>query len=95
MPRIRQYAEKYQKEDRLREIDVRCAWNGIKTQESLGKFLGVSPMTITNLRREPELRQISLLQSIVKKLKPDPEPILLFLGYSSKEIKEFAKEYLS
>ena len=51
MPRIRQYAEKYQKEDLLREIDVRCAWNGIKTQESLGKFLGVSPMTITNLRR--------------------------------------------
>ena len=95
MPRIRQYAEKYQKEDLLREIDVRCAWNGIKTQESLSKFLGVSPMTITNFRREPALRQISLLQSVVKKLKPNPEAVLLFLGYSNQEIKKFARDYLS
>lgn len=95
MPRIRQCADKYKKEDFLREIDAQCAWNGIKTQESLGKFLGVSAMTITNFRREPELRQISLLQSVVKKLKPDPELVLLFLGYSSQDIKKFAKEYVS
>lgn len=93
MPRIRQLSEKYQKEDLLREIDVRCAWNGIKTQEALGESLGVSSMTITNFRREPSARQITLLQKIVKVLKPNPGPVLLFLGYTSAEIRKFAKEY--
>ena len=95
MPRIRQYSEKYLIDDLLREIDVRCAWNGIKTQEALSNVLGVSPMTITNFRREPSTRQITLLQKIVKQLKPNPEQILLFLGYSSKEIRKFAKDLLT
>ena len=93
MPRIRQYSDKYQKEDLIREIDVRCAWNGIKTQEALGNKLGVSPMTITNFRREPATRQITLLQKIVKELKPNPGPVLLFLGYTTADIKKFAKDY--
>ena len=93
MPRIRQCAEKYQKEDLLREIDVRCAWNGIRTQEALGKTLGVSAMTITNFRREPAGRQITLLQKIVKELKPSPEPVLKFLGYTAADIRKFAKDY--
>jgi hypothetical protein len=95
MPRIRQCSEKYQIADLLREIDVRCAWHGIKTYEALGKTLGVSPMTITNFRREPSARQITLLQKIVKQLKPNPEPVLLFLGYSSQEIRKFAKDYVN
>ena len=95
MPRIRQYSDKYQKEDLLREIDVRCAWNGIKTQEALSRTLGVSPMTVTNFRREPATRQINVLQRIVKELKPNPGPVLMFLGYTSQDIKKFARDYLS
>lgn len=94
MPRIRQYADKYLREDLLREIDVRCAWNGIKSNKALGDALGVTDMTISNFRKEPGLRKIVLLQNIVKLLKPNPEPVLLFLGYSDKEIKKFAKDYL-
>ena len=94
MPRIRQYADKYLRDDLLREVDVRCAWNGIKTNKALGDALGVTDMTIGNFRREPGARQIVLLQKMVKVLKPNPGPVLLFLGYSEKEIKKFAKEYL-
>jgi hypothetical protein len=94
MPRIRQYADKYLRDDLLREIDVRCAWNGIKTNKALGDALGVTDMTIGNFRREPGARQIVLLQKMVKVLKPNPGPVLMFLGYSEKEIKKFAKEYL-
>ena len=54
----------------------------------------VTDMTIGNFRREPGARQIVLLQKMVKVLKPNPGPVLLFLGYSEKEIKKFAKEYL-
>lgn len=94
MPRIRQYADRYLREDLLREIDVRCAWNGIKSNKALGDALGVTDMTISNFRKEPGLRKIVLLQNIVKLLKPNPGPVLLFLGYSDKEIKKFAKDYL-
>lgn len=95
MPRIRQNAEKYLLADLIREIDVRCAWNGIKTNEALGEALGVTGMTIGNFRKEPGARQIALLQGIVKQLKPNPAPLLLFLGYTSQDIKKFAKDYLS
>lgn len=95
MPRIRQNADAYLLKDLLREIDARSAWNGIKSNEALGEALGVTGMTIGNFRKEPRLRQISLLQSIVKVLKPDPEPLLLYLGYTNQDLKKFAKDYLS
>jgi hypothetical protein len=94
MPRIRQYADKYLRDDLLREIDVRCAWHGIRSNKALGDALGVTDMTVGNFRREPGARQIVLLQKMVKVLKPNPGPVLMFLGYSEKEIKKFAKEYL-
>lgn len=94
MPRIRQKADEYLRADLIREVDVRCAWHGIKTNEDLGKALGVTGMTIGNFRKEPGPRQINLLQNIVKVLKPNPAPILLYLGYSEKEIRKFAKEYI-
>lgn len=94
MPRIRQKSAQYTKDDFLREIDVRCVWAGIKSNEALGDALGVTGMTVGNFRREPGARQISLLQSIVKVLKPNPGILLLFLGYTSQDIRKFAKEYV-
>ena len=94
MARIRQKADEYLRADLLREIDVRCAWNGIKTNKALADALGVADMTIGNFRKDPGLRQICLLQSMVKVLNPNPGPVLKYLGYSEKEIRKFAKEYI-
>ena len=93
MPRIRQKSEQYLLADLIREIDVRCAWHGIRGNRALGEALGVADMTVGNFRKEPGARQIALLQKIVKVLKPDPEPVLLFLGYTAADIKKFAKKY--
>ncbi|MBQ5867642.1 MAG: hypothetical protein IIW56_13375 [Oscillospiraceae bacterium] len=94
MPRIRQKADEYLRADLIREIDVRCAWHGIRSNKALGDALGVTDMTIGNFRKEPGLRQINLLQNMVKVLKPDPGPVLKYLGYSEKEIRKFAKDYI-
>ena len=87
MPRIRQNADKYRQSDFIREVDTRCAWCGIKTNQALGEALDVSGASIGNYRQDPEKMQVRVLK------KMDIPALLAFLGYSEKEIKKFAREY--
>lgn len=94
MPRIMQYKEKYAEEDFVRELDARCAWERLKTQEEIGKAIGVSGPSIGNYRNKPGKIKLETMQKIVKVLKFNPGIILRYLGYSQQEIRKFAKEIL-
>lgn len=93
MPRIRQYEDKYIKEDLLKEIGARCVWAGIRTNEELGNAVGVTGASIGNYKRDPGKIQLKTMRSMVAALKLDPGVVLRFLGYSTQDIKKFAKEY--
>ena len=94
MPRIRQYEDKYIKEDLLKEIGARCVWAGIRTNEELGNAVGVTGASIGNYKRDPGRIQLKTMRSMVAALKLDPGVVLRFLGYSTQDIKKFAKEYI-
>lgn len=95
MPRIKQNNVKYAQDDFLKEIDVQCAWAGLKSNEALGRAIGVTGRTVGNHREAPGKMQVCVLQKMIKALKLDPGVVLQFLGYSSQDIRKFAKEYVS
>lgn len=94
MPRIRQNNLTYQKKDFLLEIDVRCAYAGLKSNEDVGKLLGITGRTVANHRENPGKMQVCVLQKMIKTLKLDPGVVLRFLGYSNQDIRKFAKEQI-
>lgn len=94
MPRLRQLQEQYTKNDFLREFSAQCARKGLTTNAAIGKAVGVCGASVGNYRREPGKIQLGTLQKIVQTLKPDIAVLLLYLGYSEKEIRRFARQYL-
>ena len=94
MPRIRQYADKYARDDFLKEIDSRGVWAGFRTNEDLGNAVEVSATTVGNLKRDPGRIRLDVLRLMVQILKLDPGIVLRFIGYSSQDIRKFAKEYI-
>lgn len=94
MPRIRQKADKYATEDFIIEINAQCGRYGYKSQKSLGNALGVCQATAGNYLKNPDCIQLGTLRAMVKLLRLDPMVILKALGYSAKDIRKFAKEYI-
>lgn len=80
-------------EEFIKEIDSRCVWVGIKNNEALGEAVGVSHGTVSNFKRDPGRIRVEVLQKLVKKLKLDPGIVLRFLGYSTQDIRDFAKAH--
>lgn len=94
MPRIRQKAEEYAQTDFLKEVESRCVWAGLKNNEDLANKVGVSAGTIGNIKRDPGRLRVDILREMIRQLKLNPSIVLCFLGYSSKDIRKWAKEYL-
>ena len=94
MPKIRQYADKYAREEFLKEIGSRCVWVGIQTNEDLGKAIGISGASAGNYKRDPGRIRLDTMQKMVQTLKLDPGVVLRFLGYTSQDIRKFAKEQI-
>lgn len=92
MPRIRQKAGTYAEEDFWREIRVRGAERNIMSADALGKATGVTGATISNYREDPGKIRVAVMRKLVAELKPGIRPVLALLGYSEKEIRQFAKE---
>lgn len=94
MPRIRQYADQYSQDDFWTEVDRRCPVAGIqsKNNSALAAVIGVSGASVGTYKKgNLGTMQIKTLQNLVKALKPNAGVILRVLGYSSKEIKDFAR----
>lgn len=92
MPKLRQLESQYNERDFLKEINARCAWHELNTCEALAKKIGVSAMTAYNYKTDPSKIRMDTMQKIVKTLEPDIRITLKYLGYTDKQIKQFAKE---
>ena len=51
------------------------------------------PGSVGNYKRDPGKIKLKTMQRMVTALKLDPGVVLRFLGYSNRDIKNFAKEY--
>ena len=91
MPRIRQLEAQYRAGDFWKKVDGKAAEHGYKTDTALGAAVGVDPHTIGNNRSGRSGMKVDTMQKLVAVLKPDIKVVLLFLGYSEKEIKAFAR----
>ena len=91
MPRIGQLEAKYRAGDFWKKVDGKAAEHGYKTDTALGAAVGVDPKTIGNNRSGKSGMKVDTMQKLVAALKPDIKVVLLFLGYSEKEIKAFAR----
>lgn len=93
MPRIRQLEAQYRAGDFWKKVDGKAAEHGYKTDVALGAAVGVQPHTIGNNRSGRSGMKVDTMQKLVAALKPDIRVVLLFLGYSEKEIRAFVKGY--
>lgn len=91
MSRLRQLEAQYRAGDFWKKVDGKAAEHGYKTDTALGAAVGVDPKTIGNNRSGRSGMKVDTMQKLVAALKPDIRVVLLFLGYSEKEIKSFAR----
>lgn len=89
MPRIRQNAERDALKDLVGEINAQCSRYGFRTQEALGKGIGVCQGTAGGYLHSPERIPLNKLRALVQLLRLDPIIVLKAVGYSSSEIRKF------
>ena len=87
MPRIRQNAEQYAREDFQKEIRISQARYGLMSQRALCQETGIPASTFCKLMQEPERFTIENLKKVVDVIHPDPMAILALLGYKRKDVK--------
>lgn len=99
MPRIRQLADKYAAEDAEKakvrfadELDRQSLLCGFRSDRKLANALDVSAPSIGRYRKRPEQMQLETMRKFVELLKPDIKTVLLFIGYSEKDIRGFVRE---
>lgn len=99
MPRIRQLAEQYKEADRAKaeenfrlEIKRKGFENDLETDAKIARALKSNAKTVGNHRRAPETMKLGDIRDLVELLKPDIKTVLLFIGYSEKDIRTFARE---
>ena len=80
MPRIRQNAQQYARDDFLREVRVRMAYLNIPCNQDLADLAGIPNSTLAGKLRNPDSMTVSQLRKIVQVIDPDPEVLLKFLG---------------
>lgn len=81
--------------DALRgELNAQRWRYGYTSFRSLGDALGIAMDTANNYIKRPETIRIGTLRDMVRLLKPDPMIILSAVGYTTRDIKKFAKEYM-
>ncbi len=92
MPRIRQNAAQYQKEDFLRAIRMGQAQTGLMHKNALADAIGIARSTLYEHLDNPELLRVSELRGLVATIPINPGAMLQFLGYTAKDIKRFKEE---
>lgn len=88
MPRIYQNAERYAKEDFMREIRVRQGYYDLMSQRALADATGIPRSTLWDKLRDPDKLEVADLRKLVKTIQPDPLILLALVGYDSKTIKK-------
>ncbi len=88
-----EYLEEQNTKDHfIREIDARCAWNKIKSRNSLAEKMLISPSALSRRLGEggnPDNFTGRDIRKLVKLLCPDIGIILRWLGYKDADIKKW------
>lgn len=91
MPKLRQLEDQYNERDFLAEIEGRRRFNCL-TNEAFGQKIGTTGKSVLEYKKHPSKIRMDTMQKIVKTLEPDIRITLKYLGYTDKQIKQFAKE---
>ena len=75
------------------EVNAQRWRYGYTSYRSLGDALGIAMDTANNYIKNPDTIRISVLRKMVKLLKLDPMIVLAALGYTSRDIRNFIREY--
>ena len=89
MPRLKQFEERYAREDFSREIRAKRGYYDYATVADLGAALGMPTSTIRAKLLDPEGLKIRELRGLIKTLHLSPEIVLRFIGYDAKTIRAF------
>lgn len=90
MPRIRQLADKYAREDFSKEIRRKQGEMELMSIRSLAEATDIPPSTLGPKLREPDKLDVVDLRKIVKTLSPDPAVVLRLLGYETKTANKYS-----
>jgi predicted transcriptional regulator len=90
MPRIRQLADKYAREDFSKEIRRKQGEMELMSVRALAEATDIPPSTLGPKLREPDKMDVVDLRKIVKTLSPDPAVVLRLLGYETKTANKYS-----
>ena len=90
MPRIKQLADKYAREDFTKEIRRKQGEMELMSIRSLAEATDIPPSTLGPKLREPDKLDVVDLRKIVKTLSPDPAVVLRLLGYETKTANKYS-----
>ena len=95
MPRIKQLSDKYANEDFVKALRVGMLHCGYRSFKEVAKAIPTDPRTLYRKVKEPEKFTIADLRELRKVLNLEPDVLLAFIGFSSKEITRFRKQSTS
>lgn len=90
MPRIKQLADKYAREDFSKEIRRKQGEMELMSIRSLAEATDIPPSTLGPKLREPDKLDVVDLRKIIKTLSPDPAVVLRLLGYETKTANKYS-----
>lgn len=93
MPRIRQYAEKYAREDFQTEIRKQQGVYNLMSVRALAREAGIPHNTLGAKLKDPDRLEVADLRKLVETIEPDPAALLALVGYDSKTIKRCLARY--
>lgn len=88
MPRIRQKAEEYAQADLMREIRKGQGACNLMNCRALSDACGVPYQTLRRRLNDPDNMTLGEMKKLIKVIKLNPLVLLIYLGYSRKEIKD-------
>lgn len=95
MSRIPQKADQYADAVFERHLRTQRAYYGLDTQGNLANAVGISQATVSNHIRDFWKVQMGVFKKYIKALHIDPMEVLLWLGYSKKDISKSFKHHFT
>ena len=91
MPRLKQNAERYARENFQAEIRRKQGERDLMSVRALSREVGIPATTLGPKLEEPDKLKVEDLKKLVAVLTPDPMAVLALLGYDSKTLRRVAE----
>ena len=87
MPRIRQEADRYAREDLPEAVRKQQGVYDVMSVRALSSVVGIPLATLSRKLKDPDKLEVADLRRLVRAIQPDPRVILALIGYDSKTIR--------